>query len=280
MKTQENNPTIAPLLRWMYVLIIIVVLAGAGLFFVPEVLAPRWPWPLAPFNARFLGSIYLAELIILAITVVVNRWAPARLVLPASFVFAGLVTLVSLLYLDRFDFQKWTAWAWFVLYALPMIGFAYYLWLYRGLPPAVPTPAPPLWRTYLLAQGVAAGLYGAGLLVAPDGFSFFWPWKIDNFHARLYSSVFFVIAAGTLALWRAAAPIEFFTLGISQAALGLFAILGLAIVDASVHRVDWSSPDTWLWLAGFAGLLLAGGAMMWWSFLTSRARVEAPAPTG
>src|SRR5205823_1314100 len=101
MKTQDNNPTIASTLRWAYVLSSLLLVAAATTYFIPEFVVPRWPWPLAPFNARFLGTVYLAELLGSVIVVVTNRWAPTRLVLPVSFVFSGGVTLVSFLYLDR-----------------------------------------------------------------------------------------------------------------------------------------------------------------------------------
>jgi hypothetical protein len=253
-----------------------VLIGGSSLFFIPDLLVPRWSWPLAPFNAHFLGAIYLAELIAAVIMVAANRWAPARLVLRISFVFSGLITILSLLYLDRFDYRRWTTWLWFALYVLSAIAFGYYSWVYRGVPPADPSPVPPPWRAYLLAQAAVYGPYGACLLVAPAAFSSFWPWKIDDFHAQLYSAIFLSIASGMVVLSHSAAPIEFFTMGITQLAFGLFAILGLVIVDASAHRVDWSSPGTWLWIAGLLVLALAGAAMVWWSFLTNRLRQGAP----
>jgi hypothetical protein len=274
----DNNPTIAPLLRYTYALVGIIVIAGASLFFVPDLLSPRWPWPIAPFNARFLGTIYLAELLTVTITVVSNRWAPARFVLWMSFVFVTIVTLVSFLYLDRFDFRKWTTWAWFFLYTIPVVGFAYYLWSYRSRPPTDPGSPPPAWRAYLLAEGAVYGLYGVGLLVAPAVFSSFWPWKIDSFHAQIYSALFIGTATGILVLSRAAAPIEFFTMGVSQIAFGSFAILGLVIVDVSAHRVNWTAPGTWLWIAGLLVLAVAGVGMVWWSSVVERSMVDTAVP--
>ncbi|MFL5732953.1 MAG: hypothetical protein ACJ78Q_07095 [Chloroflexia bacterium] len=262
MSKSDANFTIAPLLRRIYALAAVVVIAGAGLYFLPGLLVPIWPWPLAPFNTRFLGTIYTVELIALAITVVVNQWAPTRLVLWISSVFVVLVTLVSFFYLDRFDSQKLTTWLWFVLYTGSAAGLVYYLWYYRNRPPADPRPIPPRWRTYLFAEAAVYGLYGLGLLAAPALFGSFWPWKIDSFHAQIYSAIFLALATGSLVLSRAAAPIEFLTMGVSQLAFGVLAILGLILVDASVRRVNWSSPGTWLWVAGLLVLALAGAAMI------------------
>jgi hypothetical protein len=70
---------------------------------------------------------------------------------------------------------------------------------------------------------------------------------------------------GAFVLARAAAPIEYFTLGITYAVLGFFTILGLVVVDASVHTVDWAAPGTWLWVVAFAISLIVGVALMWYS---------------
>ena len=259
---EAGNPIIAPLLRWVYILIGIVVLAGASLLFLPGLVAPRWPWPLTPFNTGFLGAIYMVELVAVAITIFYNSWSPARLVLPISFTFAAVIIIVSFFYLGRFDPQRWTTYAWFVLYIIPTLIFGYYLWLYRDRPPADTVPIPPAWRSYLMVEGIVYGLYGLGLLVLPDTFSAFWPWKIDDFHARLYSAVFIGLVVGMLTLVRAASSMELLTMGIAQIILAVFGILGLVIVDASAHRVDWSAAGTWLWIAGLGVLLVAGLGMM------------------
>ncbi len=36
-----------------------------------------------------------------------------------------------MLYLDRFDFHKWAAWAWFFLYIVIPLNSVYNLYLYR-----------------------------------------------------------------------------------------------------------------------------------------------------
>jgi hypothetical protein len=259
--SNTGNPIIAPLLRAVYILIAIVVVAGASLFFVPGLVGPRWPWPLTPFNTSFLGAIYIVELVAIVITIVSNRWSPTRLVLPISFTFAIVVTGVSLFYLGRFDAQRWTTYVWFVLYLVPIAVFAYYLWLYRNLPPAETIPVPSAWRTYFKLESTVYGLYGLGLLALPDTFSAFWPWKIDDFHARLYSAIFICLVVGMLTLIRSASSLELVTMGLAKVILAVFSILGLIIVDISARRVDWSAPGTWLWIAGLGILLVSGLGM-------------------
>ncbi|MFL5735534.1 MAG: hypothetical protein ACJ78Q_20445, partial [Chloroflexia bacterium] len=87
------------------------------------------------------------------------------------------------------------------------------------------------------------------------------------------------LATGSLVLSRAAAPIEFLNMGVSQLAFGVLAILGLILVDASVHRVNWSSLGTWLWIAGLLVLALAGAAMIRRASLLGRTTSESSALT-
>jgi hypothetical protein len=263
LQVTTTNPVMPGLYRMVFLIVALVVLVGAGLFVHPDVVAPRWPWPLTPFNARFLGGIYLAELFAAILAVALNRWAPARLLLPQAVIFTAVVTLTSLVHLDRFDPHRSVTWVWFILYVTPMLILAYYLWYYRRWPPAHPAPPPRPWYFYLLGQGVVLGMYGVGLLVAPASFSGFWPWPIDNFHGQVYSAVFLSGAVGSFVLLRAAAPVEWLTAGLTQTALSLFAIASVVIVDAAVHRVDWSAVGTALWLGGFVVLLSAGLGMLW-----------------
>lgn len=53
----------------------------------------------------------------------------------------------------------------------------------------------------------------------------------------------------------------FLLLGVTQSVLGLFAILGIVIVNASQHTVDWTQPGTWVWIGLFAILMLTGIVM-------------------
>jgi len=272
MHAPSDNPPLTPLLR-ILTLIEVIVLAGAGgaLFFLPDLAGTQWPWPLLPFNTRFLGAIYLASLAPVAVMLFVGRWAPARGVLPALFTFTALVLGVSLMSTSRFEFQRPSTWIWFALYIILAINSAYHLWRYRLLPPADPMPVPAAWRGYLLAVAVVFSVYGFGLLAAPTVFSAFWPWRIDDFHGQMYSAAFLTGAVGALTASRVAARIEFFTAALTQGVLSLFAILGLLIVDASVRKVDWSLPGTWLWVGAFAVMLIASLGMLWQSRRTNNA---------
>ena len=52
------------------------------------------------------------------------------------------------------------------------------------------------------------------------------------------------------------------TLGATQVVSGTFAVLGLLLVDANLHRVDWSAPGTWLWIGLCVAIALVGVALL------------------
>jgi hypothetical protein len=261
---EAANPPIIPWVRWFTVVVALILAAGATLFFAPDLIGPRWPWKIAPFpfNMRFLGAIYLSELLTVALVVAINRWTPARVIMPMAITFAVVVTLVSFLYHDEFDFNRVAGWAWFVVYIAPPLVWGYYYLRYRHLPPTGATPTSPGWRLYLYIQGAILGLYGLALLALPATFGTIWPWKVDDFHLRVYSSVFLVAMIGAFLIAQRAAAREWLVIGLTQILLGLTAILSVLWVDSSVHKVNWSNALIWLWFAGFAILALAGAAMM------------------
>jgi hypothetical protein len=198
----------------------------------------------------------------IATLMIVNRWSPARLVLPLAFIFTLIVSAVSFLYFDRFDPQRRATWLWFVLYVGSALIAGYFLWRYRRLTPTNATPHSRPWRGWLLTQSGILGLYGLGLLLLPSFFSAFWPWRLDVFHAQVYSAIFITAAAGSYIVARVAAPIEFLTLGLGFMILGASSVSGLIMVDSAVHRVNWSLPGTWLWAGIFSALFLSGAMMV------------------
>jgi hypothetical protein len=237
---------------------LVLLVAGGGLYFLPDATRAIWPWPLTALNAAYLGAVYLAAVGPAALLVLKGRWSPARVVVPMILLFTVLVLAVSLFSLDRFGLDSPAKWLWLLLYAGIPANAAYYLWRSRRLAPADTHRFGPGWRAYLLAQALVLGTYGAVLLVAPEHNAAIWPWPLDDFHARLYSAAFFTPALGTLLLIRVAARDEALALGLAQMALGALPILAVAAVDSAARRVDWAAGGTWLWLGALSAVFLAG----------------------
>jgi hypothetical protein len=255
----EPSPRIGPLLlgvTWLEV--VILAWAGIGLLVWPPVVLPVWPWPLAPFNQRYLGALYAAALIAAWLQVRSARWSPARVVTTMIFAFTLVVTVYSVVHRERFDPRRIETAVWFGLYVGVCLNAGWHLWRGRAWPlPGAMAPAGGL-RGGLLAVSVVLGAYGLALLLAPLAASAFWPWKLDAFHAQLYSVTFLTPAAGAALLVRRATPAELRALGLTLAAWGGLPLLGLGVVDAALRRVDWSSPGTGVWLMLFAAMGAAG----------------------
>lgn len=266
LQSQDSNPLIPPLLRRVtWVEAAGLLLAGGGLFFISEPAQRAWPWPIEPFNAFFLGAVFLALLAAVAMLVVYPRWAPARLLLPMIFVFSALMLLVTLVYPQRFHFDRWSTYVWYVMcLALPAVA-VYCMYAYRDQPSPVNYPTTPRWRRVLLFHALVMGGYGLAMFAAPIWLTSFWPWEIDAFHGRLYSVVFTTIAVGGIGLAFFAAPVERLTLGLASAVLGLFSLFSVIIADAGRNAVNWSSPGAWLWLALFGLEFTLGLTLIGWS---------------
>jgi hypothetical protein len=266
MKELNENPKITALLITITAIeSFVLLMAGVGLLLFPSVIRPFWPWEISPFNALLLGAIYSASLVATTIVVAARRWAPTRVVVPMIFIFTAIILVVCLFYVDRFDFLYWGTWVWFFLYIIIPANAAYHIWLYRKLKPVNPSPLPALWRGILFIPTLLLGLYGIGLFIAPDRFSSFWPWPIDDFHGRMYSVLYITPASGALLLYGAAASIELLSLGLTQVVGGGATILGLVIINNQVDKVDWSAFGTWLWIGSFAIILLTGIGLVWQS---------------
>ena len=254
-----ENPPISTWLRAAMAVAVVVVLGGGLLLFLPARVT-RWVWPIGPFNARFLGAVYLAELVGGAVLVVVARHFPARVVIPVAWTFTAVVTLASFVQLPDFDLDRRGPWAWLVAY----VGFTLLLpFFFDGLRRGPqPPPTSPAWRRWFQGEGVVLCAYGAGLLVAPEPLTGFWPWGIDAFHGRIYSAVFLTFGVGSLLLAARSAPSELRALGSSRLVLGVLSVLGLVLADARVGTVDWGAPGTLAWTAAFAGMAVVGGLML------------------
>lgn len=256
---QEKNPPISTVLK-IFTTVEFIVLATVSvvLFFLPDFGKSVWAWEIGPFNLRFLGAVYFASAVAVGSMLFVGRWAPARLILPMLFTFTFTVLVVTLIKLPTFLLDRPATWGWFILYLTLPIDALAHIWLYRKLKPANQKATSKSWSLIATILAVVLGAYGVGQLLAPALFSSFWPWAIDEFHAQLYCGIFLTAAVGLYLIRKSSAQVETLALGLTLAAWGFFALVGLALVDGQVHKVNWSLGGTYLWLSAFALILLTG----------------------
>lgn len=263
---QPQTPRL-PLILGILALVSIglLTLVGGGLFFFPTLLGPRWPWPLTPFNLRFLGAIYLTSLLALMSLVLANKAALARLIVPMMWVFTAIVLLVSCLHLEQFNAARRITDIWFSLYFVDCVGASYYLGYFRQESFSGLRQLPRPWSFGLGLQAGLLGAYGFGLLIFPEIASSTWSWPLDPFHARLYSSIFLTGAIASAILSRQAKAIECRALGIIQIAFSGLVLAGVWIVDSAVGKIDWGLTTNWVWLGVMALFGLVGLGLIYQS---------------
>jgi hypothetical protein len=170
----------------------------------------------------------------------------------------SVVLVVSLAYVDRFKWERPVTWAWFAIFVSVPVYAAYFLWRLRREPARSPRSRTTRVRLALMGPALLLAGYGVGMLAAPGTLTAFWPWSIDGFHGRVYSAIFLTLGLAPAIVARGAAPTEVATLGATCVALGALQPIGLLVVDADVGKVDWSSSETWAWIAMFVAIFAYG----------------------
>lgn len=268
-----DNPPLSPLVRVFVVLVLLVLCGGIMLLFAPETILDRWPWPVGPFSARFLGAIYSAEFAALAVFLAINRWAPGRLVLTMAAIFTVTVTAISLMHLGQFNFGRRGPWAWLFLYGGSAALSVAFLWHYRRLkhPGRRLDPA---WRAFFLCPAAVLTGYGLLMLIAPRTATALWPWPALGLTGRVYGGLFLSAGAGAFLLSRSAAFEDLLVFGLTQLVFGATALASFYLAEASAPASDWEiPPDPSAWIVGCSALMLFGlGALA----ATLRTRPRSP----
>jgi hypothetical protein len=228
-------------------------------YFFPTHVDQVIPWLVPPLHARFLGAMYLSGAAFMIGAIASYRYAEVRTTVFGIAVWTGMLFVVSLFYLNEFDYSRAQVWIWFGAYVVyPLIA----LWVFcqhRNRSEKIKGIEVPGWaRGYLLIQGIVlttlAVLLLLGLMVAA------WPWKISGLLAQLYSAPFLSYGLMSLMLYRQQTWLELRT-----ALFGIFVFSFCVLLASFAHRslFSVSSLSSVLWFAGFSlatvmlGLLVA-----------------------
>jgi hypothetical protein len=268
----DRNPPVPLFLRWVLgVECSVVFAAGVLLFFLPGLAAELWPWTIPPFNSRFVGAVYLAAYLPLILFWFVPRWIPGRLTLWMIFTFTAMILIAMLIHWDAFEWSRpATFLVFWPLYVFLPINSAVFLWRSNGAGIASGYDGPALLRIVFWIFAVLGGVYGFGLLIAPDALTSFWPWRVDAFHGRMYAAAFGTpaVAAWILSFRRPFAS-EYLSMGLNLTVGGFLPILGTLWTNLSVpaeRQVNFSSAGTWVFflfflVTGILGIVLLSSAI-------------------
>src|SRR5918992_3839258 len=170
---------------------ILALWVGFWGYFVPGRVDKAIPFMVPPLHSRLLGAMYLSGLVLMSEAVLARRWVEVSIVPLMTAIWTGGLLIVSLFYLEEFDFGRPQPWVWFAAYAIyPLIG----LWLNRRhrllqRGGSAPRSSLPRWaRQYLRAQGGILMLVAGALLALPGLMVEVWPWPITPLLAQIYSA--------------------------------------------------------------------------------------------
>jgi hypothetical protein len=270
-RSQENPPIPSFLRQVLAVECSVVFAAGVLLFFLPGLASQVWPWNIPPFNARFVGAVYLAAYLPLILFWFVPRWIPGRLTLWMILTFTTLVLITMLIHWNIFERNRIATWLVFwPLYIFLPINSAVFLMRSNGAGIANGYDGPGLLRVILWIFALFGGIYGLGLMIAPELLTSFWPWEVDAFHGRMYAAAFVTPAiAAWLLSFRRRFAIEYLSLGLNLVVGGILTILGTLWTNTHVspeRQIDFSASGTWafltiFFLTGILGIVLITSAI-------------------
>ena len=266
-----DNPPVPSFLRWVLAVeCSVVFVAGVLLFFLPGLASELWAWSIPPFNSRFVGAVYLAAYLPLILFWLVPRWIPGRLTLWMILTFTGMILIAMLIHWDDFAWSRPSTFlVYWPLYIFLPINSAIFLWKSYGYGTAKGYDGSALLRLVFWIFAGLGGIYGLGLLIAPEPLTRFWPWPVDAFHGRMYAAAFGTPAVAAWILsFRSRSAVEYLSMGLNLIAGGFLPILGTLWTNTQVpveRQIDFSSPGTWIFfifffVTGILGIVLISSA--------------------
>lgn len=156
----------------------------------PELAANGIPWSIPPLCATFLGAMYLSGGMYAVLCIFSKRWDEIKLFMPVCALWTGGLAIVSLFYLDAFDYSRHQTQIWWLAYIVYPIVAVVFLWMHRGewnWRPRSSTLLGEGGRIFLRIQGSALLLLAMALLFAPAFMQSLWPWKTGVMMLQMYS---------------------------------------------------------------------------------------------
>ncbi len=227
-------------------------LAGAiSLIFFPGDTARLFFWEInPPLNAALFGALYLGGAAIVALVAYRGRWESARFLIPILVSAGALISITTLLHLDRFSPGLRLGY-WLVIYVVaPLLALLFYAQHERsGANWTTTRPLTRATRTLAVATGAVLVVLGIAVLIQPGPVVAQWPWPTTPLMVRIFASWFSAFGVGLVWFW-----VERDWERLRHVADLMMAAAGLDLLMIFVHRqdlTDLTSGDLSLWLYCF-----------------------------
>jgi hypothetical protein len=236
-------------------------------YFLPTQIDKAIPWLVPPLHARFLGAMYLSGTTFMIGGILSHYYAEVRAMVPVIAIWTGMLFIVSLFYLDEFDYSRTQVWIWFGAYILYPLIALWLTWRYRHLRENMPDVKLPGWvRGYLAIQGLIVTILALALLLFPDFMVTVWPWNITRLLAQIYSAPFLAYGISSLMLSRQQTWAEIRVV-VTATFVFAFGVLLASFIHRELFSLGNLSAVVW-----FGGFLLATIMLGLLTLLTIRER--------
>lgn len=228
-------------------------------YFIPGQVDKAIPWLVPALHARFLGAMYLSGTAFMIGGILAQYYAEVDVMMRVIPIWTGMLFIVSLFYLDEFDYSRTQVWIWFGAYLLYPLIALWFIWKEETVGKRITNSVLPAWaQGYLLVQGVAVTILALALLLAPDFMANLWPWQITRLLAQIYAAPFLAYGLSSLMLSRKQSWSE---IRVVVAATFVFAF-GVLLASL-IHRQLFSaaSISAWLWFGGFLSVTVVLGLL-------------------
>ena len=236
------------------------LIGACSLIFFPADTARLFFWEIKPpINAALFGALYLGGATVVALVTYRGRWGQARFLIPILVSAGALISVTTLLHLDRFSPGLRMGY-WLVIYVgAPLLALLFYVLHERsGASWTVTRPVTRATRTLAVAVGAVLVVLGFLALIRPESVVAQWPWPITALMVRIFASWFSAFGVGLLWFW-----VERDWERLRHVADLMVAAAGLDLLMVFIHRQDLTSagPSLWLYcfhlaLFGLVGLLM------------------------
>ncbi len=258
MKTESQSDLVYPITRWVAGLVVpFLVVAFIILYFLNGHTEKLFAWEIkSPMTSMMLGSAYAGGIYYFTGVILTRQWHRIKVGFIPVTIFASILNVTTILHWDKFNHGTLPFFAWVSLYfTTPFIIFG--LWLSNrrqdtNQPDTGEAIIPPIIRFIIGAIGVTTLAIAIFLFLNPSLMIQLWPWTLTPLTSRVMAAMFSLPGMVGLGMamdsrWSSGQVI------LQSQGFSIFLILVAVLRDQSAF--NWSTPGSWLFTIGLAGML-------------------------